>query len=169
MTDILRSCERFIYAEAELLDTAQFDAWLELFADDAVYWLPLDITRSEPSGGLNIVFDDRRRLEDRVSRLRSGFSHTEEPISRTSHLVGALRLLVGAEAASLVSWLELGPDEQVVSGRFVLSRWRPGAPDTFVGRVTYVLRPHGDTFRMRVKRLDLIDADQPQPAMTFLL
>jgi len=169
MTDTMRQCERLIYDEADLLDTGQFDAWLDLFAPDGLYWIPLDISRNEPSEGLNIIFDDRRRLEDRVSRLRSGFSHTEEPISRTSHLISNLRLLTPHQATPLVSWLWLGDEDSVISGRFVLDRWRPDAPDTFAGRITYVLRRHHDSFQIRLKRLDLIDADQPLPALTFLL
>ena len=33
--------EQFLFHEARLLDTGQLEAWLELFTDDATYWLPL--------------------------------------------------------------------------------------------------------------------------------
>jgi len=34
--------EQFLYHEARLLDTQQYDEWLALFADDSTYWLPLE-------------------------------------------------------------------------------------------------------------------------------
>src|SRR5436190_16333346 len=103
-SELLGRCAGFVYDEVDLLDEQRFAEWLELFADEAVYWLPLDTRRTEPRRGLNLIFDDRARLCDRVGRLQSGFSHTEEPISRTSHLVGNLRLLSGERAEALVGW-----------------------------------------------------------------
>ena len=32
--------QRVIDAEARLLDTHQYQAWLDLFTDDCVYWMP---------------------------------------------------------------------------------------------------------------------------------
>ena len=32
--------EAFVLAEARLLDERRFAAWLELFAEDGVYWVP---------------------------------------------------------------------------------------------------------------------------------
>lgn len=31
----------FVYHEARLIDEKRFDEWYELFADDALYWMPL--------------------------------------------------------------------------------------------------------------------------------
>ena len=33
--------EQFYIHEAELLDTRQFEAWLDLLADDIRYWMPV--------------------------------------------------------------------------------------------------------------------------------
>ena len=37
----------FVYHEAELLDTGNFDAWLDLFTTDGVYWMPLEPGQQE--------------------------------------------------------------------------------------------------------------------------
>jgi 3-phenylpropionate/cinnamic acid dioxygenase small subunit len=167
--ELLRRCERFVYDEAELLDRGDFEGWLDRFSDDAVYWLPVDTSRHEPRGALNLIYDDRRRLEDRIRRLRGGFSHTEDPLSRTSHLIGSLRVLDAEEAAGLVSWVALDDDDVVVSARTVIARVRRDHTDVFHGRVVWVLRCSDTGFTIRVKRVDLLDADQPLPALTFLL
>ena len=33
--------EQFLYHEARLLDEQRLEEWLELFTDDATYWVPL--------------------------------------------------------------------------------------------------------------------------------
>ena len=40
--------EQFLYHEARLLDTGQFEAWLDLFTEDATYWLPLERDQTGP-------------------------------------------------------------------------------------------------------------------------
>jgi hypothetical protein len=41
--------EQFLYHEARLLDTQQLEEWLELFTDDATYWVPLEAEQKDPS------------------------------------------------------------------------------------------------------------------------
>jgi 3-phenylpropionate/cinnamic acid dioxygenase small subunit len=167
--DLVRRCERFVYDEAELLDRGEFEAWLDLFTEDAVYWLPVDTSRHEPRGGLNLIYDDRRRLEDRIRRLRSGLSHTEDPLSRTSHLIGNVRLINTGEATTVTGWVPAHDGDVAVSARLAVSRMRRGHTDTFQGRVAWVLQRSEGGFAIRAKRIDLLDADQPLPSLTFLL
>src|SRR6201996_7055833 len=93
----------FLLEEAELLDGRRLEEWTSLFADDAVYWLPMDPAQVSPGDGLNIVYDDRPRLLDRVSRLGSGLAFSDEPNSVTSHTLSPPRLLDGDQA-----WLAAG-------------------------------------------------------------
>jgi benzoate/toluate 1,2-dioxygenase beta subunit len=158
-SDLLRRCERFIFGAADLLDARDFESWLELFDDDGTYWLPVDISRTEPHGGLNLIFDDRRRLEDRIWRLRSGNAHTEEPPSRTVHYITNLRLTGESTNDGYID----------VAGNMVVVRARLGETREFHARVSWSLRDTGDSFRIRRHRIDLIDADEPLPALTFLL
>src|SRR3984885_1203948 len=88
----------FLLDEAELLDTRRLDEWTSLFTEDAVYWLPMDPRQVAPGDGLNIIYDDRPRLLDRVSRLNSGLAFSDEPHSATSHTLSPPRLLEGPRA-----------------------------------------------------------------------
>lgn len=38
---LVRQIEEFLYAEAELLDQRRFREWLDLFTEDARYWMPM--------------------------------------------------------------------------------------------------------------------------------
>lgn len=167
--ELLRRCERFVFDEAELLDRGELDQWLALFAEDCVYWLPMGADRREPRGALNLIYDDRRRLEDRVARLQSGFSHTEEPMSLTSHVIGNVRVLNVVEALTAVDFLQPGPDDLIVSARTIISRLRSHMTDVFAARVEWLLRPTEDGFSIRMKRTDLLHRDEPLPALTFVL
>jgi benzoate/toluate 1,2-dioxygenase subunit beta len=95
---VASACTEFLLDEAELLDARRLEEWTTLFADDAVYWLPMDPDQVTPGDGLNIVYDDRPRLLDRVSRLNSGLAFSDEPHSATSHTLSPVRLLTGQRA-----------------------------------------------------------------------
>ena len=47
--------EQFLYHEARLLDTQQYEAWLELFTDDATYWVPLEREQKDPFETSSII------------------------------------------------------------------------------------------------------------------
>src|SRR5207249_2946238 len=79
--------EQFLYYEARLLDTQQLEAWLELFTEDATYWLPLEMGQKDPVETSSIVYDDRTLLELRVKQARHPRAHARLPLARTVHTV----------------------------------------------------------------------------------
>jgi 3-phenylpropionate/cinnamic acid dioxygenase small subunit len=159
----------FLLDEAELLDARRLEEWTSLFADDAVYWLPMDSGQVTPGDGLNIIYDDRPRLLDRVSRLNSGLAFADEPHSATSHTLSPLRLLEGQRAQEAAGGRVPLPGEHAVSARCVIGRARQGRTDTFHARVRWLLRDSGDSLLIVMKRVDLLNAQDPLPVLTFLL
>jgi 3-phenylpropionate/cinnamic acid dioxygenase small subunit len=166
---VVSRCTDFLLDEAELLDARRLEEWTSLFADDAVYWLPMDPHQVSPGDGLNIVYDDRPRLLDRVSRLNSGLAFSDEPHSATSHTLSPVRLLAGDLAREAAGGRALLPGEHVVAARCVIGRVRKGRIDTFHARVRWVLRDSGDSLLIVMKRIDLLNAQDPLPVLTFLL
>ena len=167
--DLLARCARFVYEESELLDSAALDRWLDLFDDESIYWLPMEAGATTPLDELNLVYDDRPRLGDRVARLQSGFAFSESPESRTSHLLSNLRLLDAAEYAGSVDARGLGEGEVALAARGTVARLRRGECDHFHLKVVWALRPDGESFKIRMKRVDLLNAREPLPVLTFLL
>jgi 3-phenylpropionate/cinnamic acid dioxygenase small subunit len=94
--------EAFLFHEAELLDERRFRDWLALFADDALYWMPVRDNRLEgpgdvaaelaPRGGNAYFEDTKEALRLRVERLYTGAAWAETPPSRTRHLVSNVRI-----------------------------------------------------------------------------
>lgn len=169
MSEILEQCAQFVYTEAELLDSLDLDAWLALFDDPCTYWLPMQAGQNDAADHLNLIYDDRARLEDRVSRLRSGFSFAEEPGSRTSHLISNVRVLPSAETALVVGEVPVLGADVGLSARSMIARARGGSVEQFHARLTWLLRPADSTFRIVVKRVDLLNASDPMSLLTFLL
>src|SRR6516162_6923199 len=78
---------RLLEREARLLDQLRYEDWLAMYAPECVYWVPSTPRAGDPRREIAIMFDDRRRLEDRVYRLRTGFAWTQAPQSRTVRLL----------------------------------------------------------------------------------
>jgi len=82
-----------LYREALLLDRLDFDPWLALYTPDCLFWMPAwrdDGTQTEdPDAELSLIFyRGRRNLEDRVQRIRSGFSVASAVMPRVAHMIG---------------------------------------------------------------------------------
>lgn len=120
----------FYIREAWLLDERNFRAWLDLFTDDVLYFMPRrkNVPRREahreltPLGDLAILEEDKRYLEMRVARLDTGMAWAEDPPSRTRHLIGNLEAEpldngeVRARTAFMVYRSHLETDAQLLSG-----------------------------------------------------
>ncbi len=53
--------------------------------------------------------------------------------------------------------------------RGVIGRARQGRVDTFHARIRWILRDSDDCFGIAMKRVDLLNARDPLPVLTFLL
>ena len=99
-TDLRARVEEFLYREAELLDDRRFDEWLELFAEETSYVVPVrrnvnQRCRELAVGGPDDTAhfdDDRQSLGWRVARLNSGTDWAEQPATRTRRLIGNVRV-----------------------------------------------------------------------------
>jgi biphenyl 2,3-dioxygenase beta subunit len=123
--------EQFYYQEAALLDERRFEEWLELLTSDVHYWMPIrrtvtlanaDREFTKP-GDMAFFDDDKALLAARVRKLATGSSWSEDPPSRTRHMIANVRVL--AEAG----------DELVVESNFHLYRTRlDSEEDSWIGR-----------------------------------
>ena len=139
--------EEFLYHEARLLDTHQLEAWLELFTDDATYWLPLEHAQQDALETSSIIHDDRTLLELRVKQARHPRAHARLPLARTVHQVGNVMVLSEengeVRVASTLTLIEFRAERQRVWGALVEHR----------------LRREGDGFRIAHKRVDLVNSE----------
>jgi len=86
------AAEEFLFREALLLDRRDWEAWLALYGEDAVFWVPAwrDETAptQDPDRELSLIYyRGRRNLEERVWRIRSGLSVASAVLPRSVHSV----------------------------------------------------------------------------------
>src|SRR5947209_15510847 len=112
--------EQFLYEEAALLDDRKLHEWVDLFTEDTHYWMPIRRTRTvdqldqefTPPDGMAFFDDDKNLLEMRIKKLDTGYSWSEDPPSRTRHLITNVRIA------------EQNGDELTVHSNFLLYRTR---------------------------------------------
>jgi benzoate/toluate 1,2-dioxygenase beta subunit len=99
--DLKRDVAELINWETTLLDRREWDNWVNLFAEDAVYWVPSwvdeEYTVTDPETQLNLMyFRNRGGIEDRVFRIESRDSYASLPLDRTVHIVSNI-LVAGVD------------------------------------------------------------------------
>ena len=72
---VLREVEEFLFREADLADNHRFDEWLALWTKDARYWVPSNEEEIDPSRHISVIYDDWKRLDERIFRLKGRHAH----------------------------------------------------------------------------------------------
>jgi benzoate/toluate 1,2-dioxygenase beta subunit len=150
--------EAFLIEEAALLDTWELERWLALFTDHAIYWLPTSPEQTSGHEQVSHIYDDRRLLETRVRRAQHALFHAQKPPSRTVHMIGNVRFAVPQ------------PDDAIaVLSSQIIVEHRNARLRHFAGTCRHDLVHVSEGFRIRRKRLDLIDADGVQEAISIIV
>ncbi len=167
MADVQREVEQFLYREARLLDTLRLREWVELFTDDARYWMPLRTVRytkeskaitavegaqparDEAGEDALAVYDDTKdSLTTRIARLETGLAWAEDPPSRTRHIITNVEVEpTGADS------------EVMVYSNFVVHRARfETEADVLFGQRQDVLRKVDGAWRIASRKILLDDS-----------
>src|SRR5260370_770210 len=86
-----------IEQEARLLDQLRFDEWLAMYSPECIYWVPSTPDAGDPRREVAISFDDRRRMEDRIFRLRTGYAWSQAPKSRTVRMISNVEVFAAGD------------------------------------------------------------------------
>ena len=146
--------EDFLYQEADLLDQRKFRDWLDLLAEDLVYFMPIrrnvkfgqhdEKENTRQGEGISWFDEDKWTLTKRVEQVLTGVHYAEEPLSRVTHMVSNIRLL------------DMTQEEVTVGCRFLVYQNRVEYENyTFIGRRTDILRRNGDSWLIARRELIL--------------
>lgn len=144
--------------EAWYLDEGWLHEWLELFSPRCLYWVPATPGGGDPRREVSIAFDDRRRLEDRVHWLNTGFVWSQLPPSRARRQITNVEVLRGRS-----------DHELRVRSNFAIFEIRPGSQRILPGWYGHLLERTDEGLRIRVKQVNLLDSDQAHRNMTIVL
>ena len=136
-------CRQLLEREARLLDQNRFEDWLAMYAENCIVWVPAAETAGDPRREVAIYFDDRRRLEDRIFRLRTGKAWSQVPASRCARQVTNVEVFRAGERL-------------MVRSNLLMTEFRAG--ETRLVAAWCAHRLAGG--RIEAKQINLVDRDQ---------
>ena len=148
-----------MHREARLIDEKRLDEWSELFAEDALYWMPLVRGQTDPHSHTSLFCEDRFLLKVRIERLKNPLSHSQQQPSFCQHVLQRPEVVnrdADSNECSLRTpfvYLETRRDEQFVLG----------------GVAYHDLRWEEGDLRIAVKRIELLNRDAALPSIQLFL
>jgi benzoate/toluate 1,2-dioxygenase beta subunit len=154
----LHMIERFLYAEADLLDNPDLDSWIDLYTEDGTYWMPVAHDQADPLNHISLIYDDRVMMEVRRRNFVHPRAASKDHKVRSSHIIGNICLRGMSEKGDLV-----------VTSNFQALVFYRNEQRAFGGRYEHHLVQDGDSFRIRHKKVSLINCDAPQKSLIIYL
>ena len=77
----------FIVREARLIDEAKYEDWLQCYAENGYYWVPLSREQVDGENHNSLAYEDKLLLRLRIDRLQHPRSFSQQPKSRCHHLL----------------------------------------------------------------------------------
>ena len=148
---------QFLYREARLADSHDYDGWEALWEDDGLYWVPANGLDTDPETQMSILYDNRSRIHVRIEQLKTGRRHTQTPRS---------------ELARMISNIEIGEvaeREVTVFANSMIYEDNLRGETVWATRNEYRLRLVGGAFRLVFKKIGLVNNGKPIFTLSFLV
>lgn len=152
--DLQREVEMLLYRQAALLDAKCWQQWIELFADDGIYWMPAAPGQTDWLAEPSIFAEDRLLMEVRMGRLLHPNAWSQAPMWGTNHLVG-----------NVIVEHDDGVTLRVYS-RFQMMELRRDQVRHFGGSYRHTLVRTDAGLRIRLQRVDMMNG---QAAYDYVL
>ena len=154
-TDLQHQVEQFLYRQADLLDRKQWQDWIDLFADDGVYWMPPEPSHKTWEGMPAIFAEDKNLMNVRMNRVLHPDAWSQRPLWGTNHVVSNVMV----EKAS-------AKGDVRVRSRFHMLELRRDDVRHFAGSYVHDLVQSKDGYRIKLQRVDMTNA---QAAYDYVL
>jgi 3-phenylpropionate/cinnamic acid dioxygenase small subunit len=140
---------RLLEREARLLDQLRYEDWLAMYTAECIYWVPSTPKAGDPRREISVMFDDRRRLEDRIYRLRTGFAWSQAPASRTVRMITNVEVFTTAHQ-----------DSRMVRSNFLITEFWDDETRLLSGWCGHRVVRDGGGWKIVAKQVNLIECDQ---------
>ena len=148
--ELQQEVEQFLYRQAELLDGKHWQAFIDLFHPQGVYWMPVLPQQTEWEGSPSIFAEDKLMMEIRKGRVSHPNAWSQAPMWETNHLVGQ----VAVEKVSA--------GEIEVRSRFHLMELRRDNVRHFGGRYRHwLVRDAAGALQIKLQRVDMFNSQAP--------
>lgn len=137
-----------IRRETACLNDGDLDAWMTLFTEDGYYWMPLEAGQQSPDEHDSLIYDNLPLMEIRRNNLGHPLSPSMDFPVRSVRVLSDLNI----EAVDSNEYLVRTSVIAIINHK---------RQDVYGGQVAYRVRRDGDVWRIRTKRVDLLNADSP--------
>ena len=139
----------YVYEEARLIDEGYYQKWLDLWAPDSHYWMPLEYQQSDPKLVTSLLYEDEFLRKLRVKRLEGARTFSQKPKSRCSHVLNRPRIVsMDHEAGRFVTSTAFHYVETRLDEQFLLA-----------ATARHELELLDGALKMKLKRVDLLNCD----------
>ena len=146
--DLQQKVEQFLYRQSELLDTKQWQAWIDLFTDDGIYWMPPNASYTTWDGQPAIFAEDKNLMTVRMNRVLHPDAWSQRPLWATNHVV-----------SNVVIQKEKPNGDVEVRSRFHMMELRRDDVRHFAGLYTHHLSKTKVGYRIKLQRVDMTNAE----------
>jgi 3-phenylpropionate/cinnamic acid dioxygenase small subunit len=139
----------FVVREARLIDQQRFEEWLDLFADDGRYWMPLEWQQTDPRLATSLMYEDKLLLQIRIERLKGNRTFSQKPRSRCHHVLQVPQVEKRDEPGNeYVTWTAMHYVESRLDEQDLYAAW-----------ATHTLTMINGALKIKLKRVDLLNCD----------
>jgi 3-phenylpropionate/cinnamic acid dioxygenase small subunit len=139
----------FVVREARLIDQQRFEEWLDLFADDGRYWMPLEWQQTDPRLATSLMYEDKLLLQIRIERLKGNRTFSQKPRSRCHHVLQVPQVDKRDEPGNeYVTWTAMHYVESRLDEQDLYAAW-----------ATHTLAVINGALKIKLKRVDLVNCD----------
>lgn len=149
--DTQHAVEQFLYRQAEFLDAKRWQDYIDLFAEDAHYWMPAAPEQTSGEGVPSIFYEDRNLMRVRMKRVLHPDAWSQRPLWGTSHVVSNV----------VVESNDVKSGELNVRSRFHMLELRRDNTRHFAGSYLHHLKKTAEGYRIRLQRVDMVNAQAP--------
>ncbi|MDZ4731883.1 MAG: aromatic-ring-hydroxylating dioxygenase subunit beta [Xanthomonadales bacterium] len=147
--ETLHAIEDFLYQEASFLDRPDLDAWLELYTEDGVYWMPAIVDQKDALNHISLMYDDRVMMEIRKRNFVHPRAASKDYTVRASHIISNVRIRKMNEPTG----------DCTVTSNFQCISYYLDKQTLFAGTYIHELVKQTVGYRIRHKRVNLINCD----------
>ena len=155
--ELFHEVQQFIFREARLQDIHDYDAWEELWTDDALYWVPANGTDTDPERQMSLIYDNRSRIALRIRQLKTGRRHSQTPPSQLARVI------------SNFEFLKSSNDDIKVSCNAQIFETNLRGDTMWASRNEYTLRRVDGGLKMAYKKVVLVNNNKAIYTLSFLV
>ncbi len=153
---LLNEVTAFLSTEADMLDNKEYESWLQLWAEDGLYIVPVDHSVTDYKHSLNVAYDDAEMRTLRVNRLTSGEAVSTTDAKKTVRTLSRFRVLADED------------DVVTVRCAYCLFEDNKNGIRQFPANLQFRLVRDGSSFKILEKVVKIMKSDQHLTTISYL-